>query len=106
MAKFHGFLPGQRGIRNSGKGVLFQENEKKIKKKGRHTCSVFFILLFITICPNILHRRLSPFLSIRTLSPLNIQFSRPTFYRDQGRVFKNIIRIRNLPFSGSTSEIL
>ncbi|RPA98091.1 hypothetical protein L873DRAFT_1051213 [Choiromyces venosus 120613-1] len=99
---------------------------------GTHvTCSSSSCSL---LCPNILHLHLSPFLSTRTLSLLkqvfsfshstflappsclfwysfshihrSIRFRRPTFYRDQGRVFKNIIRIRNLPFSGSTSEIL
>ncbi|RPA92514.1 hypothetical protein L873DRAFT_188185 [Choiromyces venosus 120613-1] len=85
------------GVSGTAKRGFYFKKMKKMKK-SRHTCSMFFILLFITICPNILHLRLSPFLSTRTLSPLNIRFSRPTFYRGQGRVFKNIIRIRNLPF--------
>ncbi|RPA93085.1 hypothetical protein L873DRAFT_113865 [Choiromyces venosus 120613-1] len=86
---------------------------------SRHICNMFFVLLFITICPNILHICLFPLLSCRILSPhqyffsfshstyrvlpfhifwysfsdiyCSISFCRLAFYRDQGRVFENII---------------
>jgi len=57
-------------------------------------------------CPRFLALPLSPFRYSSPSSYRGIRFSRTTFYWDWGGISWNIIRIRNLPFSGLTGQII